>query len=95
MSVYAMQWEPPMPPRGTPEREKMERKHAEATKGLAAVAMIRPPTWAGAAAAPMRGVKCSACAGSKWWQAAHYPTGWSCSTCYPVYDGQNVRFVES
>lgn len=79
----AIQAEPALPQRGTPERDRLDRKQAETVRGLLNMAMQRPVSWADPAALPSPGCWCSCCQGRRWWCERTEPKGWRCSTCHP------------
>jgi hypothetical protein len=84
----AMAAEPELPPAGSPERERQNRRHRIVVAGLLAAGLQRPPAWPDPASVPPPGAWCGCCgrsskAGGRWWREAVKPTGWRCSTCHP------------
>jgi len=75
--------EPALPPPGSPERDRLDRKQASAVRGLLNMAMQRPVSWADPAALPSPGCWCSCCQGRRWWCERTEPKGWRCSICHP------------
>jgi hypothetical protein len=72
-----------LPPPGTPERDQMERRHAEVLDGYLRAALQRPPAWYGAENVPTPGCWCSCCHGRRRWREDQSASGWRCSTCHP------------
>ena len=80
--VPAIRAEPPMPPPGTPERERVDRLHRDMVAGLLAAAMGRPASWGHPTPHdPPPGCACTLCHGRRWWSRDR--CGWCCSTCHP------------
>jgi hypothetical protein len=84
--------EPPLPPRGSLERERLDRLQQEMLAGLERAALMRPPSWTadpgkGGAAAlrPTACCFCSCCGGRAFWTEANAAKakGWRCATCHP------------
>jgi hypothetical protein len=71
------------PPPGSPERDRMDRRHAEVLDGYRRAALQRPPAWCGANNWPTLGCWCSCCHGRRWWRGHQNASGWRCSTCHP------------
>lgn len=87
--------EPALPPRGTPDRDRLDRRHAETVRGLLDMAMQRPVSWADPAALPSAGCWCSCCQGRSWWSERTEPKGWRCSTCHPPTGIDDMREVRT
>jgi hypothetical protein len=87
----AIQGEPPLPPEGTRERERVDQRQAETVRGLLAAALVRPSCFAGEVRRPPpAGSYCSACRGRRWWFPARPATDgtapsphWRCAACRP------------
>lgn len=75
--------EPALPPRGTPERDRLDRRQAEMVRGLLTASRQRPTSWADPAATPTPGCRCRCCDGARWWCERTEPKGWRCWTCHP------------
>jgi hypothetical protein len=87
----AIQGEPPLPPEGTPERERLDTKQAEAVRRLLETALVRPSCFAGEARRPpTAGSHCATYRGRRWWFPARPAKDgttpsphWRCAACRP------------
>jgi hypothetical protein len=89
--------EPELPPAGSPERERQDRRHRATLAGLLASGLQRPPAWSDPASEPPPGAWCGCCGrfsriGGRWWREAEAPLGWRCWTCHPP-DGRPMTAV--
>jgi hypothetical protein len=98
----AIQGEPPLPPVGSPERDRLDTRQAETVRGLLEAAMVHPSCFAGEARRPPpAGSFCSGCRGRRWWFPARPATDvtgpsahWRCAACRPAVRLQEDQIVE-
>jgi hypothetical protein len=98
----AIQAEPPLPPEGSVERERLDAEQARTVAGLLAASRAWPSCFEGSAdRPPPKGAHCSACRGRWWWiprspksDATAPSSHWRCSTCWPPAHVRKDLIVE-